>query len=499
MTKYDEHFSQKEKELAGRIDNTPEAKRLQKLFINQNAKDLIKKDNYIEIILNELSKKIVEEKDTSLTIFLIACGGCLTLNAAATSKNLMVNDDSGAGKDYIVNSVLSILPKLWVVKRKRISVKTFTYWKNSKFDPEWTWDGKIFYNEDISNSVLNCDVFKVMSSSDGDNLSTIIINNRAIDILTKGKPVMLITIASATPKKETLRRYPICNINTSEAQTKLILKRKAEFHEKGIVPEYSPEIRASLKMLERVKVKVPYASKLVNLLCTKHIIIRTHFDRFIDYIKFSAAVYQHQRKRDSEGFLLANEQDYELARQVLIKTTSNIFSVPLTKRQQKILEIIKVKKKVTGQNAFSVSDLEPDVTFTSDRTLRTELDNLAEIGFLKKDNEKREESKKPVMVYVPLELYKINIPSWKNIENLSNNSINTNDSNVSNVSNDRDILGLSRLNETNEKEIHATKTEKEVIHHKCSKCDLSISHGWTIDGKPICELCMENIKEENVK
>lgn len=435
------------------------------LFQNKYKKELssnselLKNPNLFDIINNEFDKKIVDEEETRKTIFLIALGGSLTDNASATSTNLMVNDEAGAGKDHITNEVLNIIPSDMVVKRKRISEKVFTYWKNKKNDPLWTWDGKIFYNEDISNQVLNSDVFKVMSSTSGESKSTVIINQSAVDIIIVGKPVMIITTYSANPTQELLRRYPICNLNTTEAQTKLILKRKAEFAMTGVKPEYDDKIIKNLSKLKRVNVKVPFADKLVEVLSTKNIIIRTHFDRFIDYIKFSASIHQYQRNIDSDGYVEANEIDYEIGRKALIKTTSNVFSVPLTKIQTKILDIL----RDLTRTSYSVTDLEQYVSFCSDRTLRTELDKLTNLGFLEKDKEDREGSKKAVMVYSYLELYKINIPTWEELQNTSSLSINeivSNDSSVSNDDENHKKTGTNETNETNEADPRPLETEK---------------------------------------
>jgi len=424
----------------------------------ENHLPFLKNPDLMKILDVELGKKIVDENDTRKTILLVALGGSLTANCSPTSTNMMVNDASGAGKDYISQSVLSLIPKFKVVARKRISEKAFTYWHNAKFEPEWTWSGRIFYNEDIGNSLLNCDVFKVMSSSDGVNHSTVIIKQQLVEIITKGKPVMLITVANARPKDELLRRFPICSLNTTEDQTRKIIKRKAQFHKCGSVPGYDDRIVNGLAFLNRVKVKVPFADKLEGALDTSHIIIRTHFDRFMDYIKFSCAIHQYQRKEEG-GYLLAERQDYEIASEALLKTTSNIFSVPLTKNQQRILDILRVKP----DSCYSVGDLETDVNFISDRTLRIELDKLTEYGFLSKDKEDRADSKKPVMTYHLNKLSRLGLPSWTDIEKSSLDSIESSDSSItidsidSIDSND----GTNESNESNELTNHHEEMQIE--------------------------------------
>lgn len=418
---------------------------------------LLKRPDLMDVLDAELDKKIVDERETRRSVLLVALGGSLTANCAPASTNLMVNDASGAGKDYICKSVLDLLPKFKVVSRKRISEKVFTYWHNAKFEPAWTWDGKVFYNEDISNALLNCDVFKVMSTSDGVNHSTVIIKQQLVEIITKGKPVMLITVAHARPKDELLRRFPICNLDTTEDQTRKIVKRKAHYHKFGFVPGYDSQIIQSLGFLKRVKVKIPFADKLENALDTRHIIIRTHFDRFMDYIKFSCAIHQYQRIEE-DSYLLAEKQDYEIASQALLKTTSNVFSVPLTKNQQRIIEILKNLKEGVS---YSVSELEPHVTFIGDRTLRIELDRLAEYGFLSKDKEDRENSKKPVMVYCLNKISQMHLPAWESVENASIDTIDANDSNDSNDSNDTSFDGTNESNESNAGQLNDEKLQIE--------------------------------------
>lgn len=410
---------------------TAEDREEERKQIVQGKKFLQDKDLLLNID-NELSKRIVGEEETRKTIFLVSMGGRLVMNACAESSNLMVNDESGAGKDFVVKNTLQIIPKKYLIIRKRISPTVFTYWKNAFHDPGCTWDGMIFYNEDISNNVLNCDVFKVMSSSDGENLSTITINQKPVEILVRGKPVMIITIAVANPKQEILRRYPIINLDVSEIQTKKILKRQAELSILGESPTYDPFIIKSLQLLQRCKVVIPFADLLIGAISTHNIIVRTHFNRLLDYIKYSTAIHQYQRTQDPVGKFIATFEDYDIARMCMLKTTSNQYSVPITKDQKKILEIIEKKPRVKDvdmkevEAGYSVSDLEANITFIGDRQLRRNLDKLADIGFLKKDKEKRE-SDKPVIVYKFIDNLELTLPTSEELKSkLENKSTMSN-------------------------------------------------------------------------
>jgi len=411
-------------------------------FAEATAPELILEDpNLLNRINKELDKKIVGEEITRKVILLVA-NGCNVANPSEkASYNLMVNADSGAGKDYITSNTLDILPKEEIIKRRRITKKVFAYWHNSKLEPEWTWDKKVFYCEDISNSVLNEDVFKVMAAS-GNAVSTVVINQEAKDIQIDGKPSMIITIAEANPKSENLRRFPIVDVDESIKQTKEIMKRQSEYAKKGKSLDYDTSITAALANLKRVKVKIPYADLISNHFPIEHIIMRTNYARFLDYIKSSCALHQKQRIKDKSGFFLASAKDYEIARECLTKTISSKNLIPITKNQRKIIAIV---KESNFKENFRVDDLAPKITFMSERALRNNLAKLTEIGYFTRDNEKIEGIPKPVMFFSFIDRPNFKIPSFEEI--ITNTSIETNITNSSNTSNSK-VNEVKEVNET---------------------------------------------------
>lgn len=330
--------------------------------------------NLFNIINKEFDKKIVGEELARKVIFLCSCGR-LVINSQIASYNLLVNDDAGMGKDYVAKNVLKILPKESYIHRTRISPTVFTYWHNPKFEPDWTWDGKIFYPEDISENVLNSDVFKVMCS-DGSK-ATMVIKQRAYDIEISGKPVMITTTASSVPNPEITRRFVILNLDSSEDQTKLIMERHSKFKAEGIIPEYDPNITKSLEYLQRYKVKIPYANFIYKYFPYKNIIMRTHYPRFLDFICASTCLYQFQRSKDGE-YLLSEPQDYDIARECFLKVCSNKYMIPLTINQKKIMEYFEDNPKESG----SVSKLHATLNFLSLPALQTNLGLLTKYGIL---------------------------------------------------------------------------------------------------------------------
>lgn len=383
--------------------------------INSTLKD---PNLFNRITIEEFDKKIVGEIRNRQAVFLYTCG-TLVENHAIASYNLCADSSSGAGKDYTLNAVVTYWPEVTnaanpknrgYVKRTRISPTVLNYWHCEEREPDWTWDGKICYLPDVSGSVLNHEVFKVFSS-DG-SVATITINGKAVDITIHGKPVVFTTTATTKPNIENLRRMPRITMDETIDQSKAIVKRQAEYAAIGKTLEYDINIREALSYLKRVKVKIPFAMELVDLLPVDNIIVRTHFPRFLDLIKASAALHQFQRESD-DGFILAEAPvDYENARNALNQTTTNSLMIPTTRRQQRLIEIIKGSY---NDGWFTVSELEPKVEFISEKRLYEELAHLSELGFFDRDKELREDSKKPVMVYRLRKLDVHFLPPWGDI------------------------------------------------------------------------------------
>jgi len=332
-------------------------------------------DIFRKITEEELDKKIVGEVEARKVIFLCSAGGRLVQDSQIASYNLLVNDEAGVGKDYVVGAVLDLLPKEIYIHKTRISPAVFTYWHNSTYEPEWTWNGKVFYPEDISEVVLNSDVFKVMCSSGSS--ATIVIKQRAVEIQIEGKPIIVTTTASATPNSELTRRFVILNLDSSQDQTKAIMKRHAEFKKKGIIPNYNHQIRESLGLLKRVKVKIPFSDLIYKFFPDENVIMRTHFPRFLDFISASAGFHQYQRE-EKEGYILAEWKDYDIARDCFLKLCSNRYMIPLTLNQKKILEAFEIEP----QRAFSVTQFHGTYNFMSVRALMTNFGLLVKYGLL---------------------------------------------------------------------------------------------------------------------
>lgn len=340
---------------------------------------ILKDPELFKKINKEFDKKIAGEEKTRKVIFL-CCQGRLVENCQRASYNCILNDDAGTGKDYTGKAVCDILPKGIFIHKTRITPTVFTYWHNPKFEPEWTWDGKVFFAEDISESTLNSEVFKVMSSSGSS--ATIVIKQVVYDIDIKGKPVIFTSTATSTPSPELVRRNLILNLDSTEKQTQEILKKHSKFKVEGIIPEYDEKLIEAQSFLKRVKVKIPFAEKLDPCFPSQNVMMRTNYPRFLDFISASAAFHQYQRKIDSKDFVIAQEEDYEIARDCFLAMNSNAQLIAMTRTQKKILEIFQSSIDLNKSASALFSEELSQVGLTL-KHIMANLQILVNYGFLK--------------------------------------------------------------------------------------------------------------------
>lgn len=440
-------------------DRLPAIKNIFKDFLpGDHYKILGAKDLY-EMIDREFDKKIFGELKARKAIF-FTFNMRNVKNLSRASDNLMVNDPAGTGKDYVVKAIFDLLPNEEKVQKLRITPKVLSYMNDSKKNPEG-WTKKCLYLEDVTNTTLNDDAFKVMSSCDPDGVShvSVIVQNFLKNISIKGKPSIVLTTATANPKPELLRRYPIVNLTGTVDQTKAILKKQAKMAASGEVVQYNPKITEALCKLKRIKVTIPFAPLIADIFPVGDVIVRTHFPRFLDYIKSSTALYQYQREIDENGSYLAQEEDYNLAREILASTTSNQLMIPLTNIQKKILE----KFSQLEKKAYSIQEMETQLTSLNItyRYISSQLQKLASYGFLERSNEAKDGAIRPVAVYSFREVHKIEIPEFSDLEKCSKCSFSSNCSYSSNCSNWKEKAVQANLSQLERLELKEQKERRK--------------------------------------
>lgn len=405
--------------------------------IPEDVFELLRNKDILELYNNQFDKKIVKEEEARKVIFLITNMRNVE-NISKGTDNLIVNALSGTGKDHITEAIFDIIPLKEKEELVKTTPKVLSYTRNKLIQPEATWKKTALRLEDVSHNVVNDDSFKVFLTANPNkiNCGKTINKGKVVEIEIEGKPSMILTIANATIGDEQLRRLPNLFLDEGVNQTEEILKRQAKMAVDGLSIEYDGKFMYALSKLRRVKVKIPYAEKLVSIFqdSTQNVIVRTAFPRFLDYIKSSASFHQYQRIQDDDGTIIAEEQDYNNGVMCLKKTTSNILMIPLSRLDEDLYHFFKNRdiQKISIDELFDYEEIQK--LGKSDRWIRFRLDFLVSKGFLTKKSNKVEGIFKPITFYGYNKLQQFNIPNWDELMT-SNNFTTSNTSNSSNTSN----------------------------------------------------------------
>lgn len=456
--------------------------------VDEETEPILKNPKLIKRLVEEVQKKVVGETTPIQTILTVSIGGSLCQNATPTSTNLCVNSKSGAGKDIVSNSTLSLLPdEQKVFKRTKITPQAFTYWKHrEQKNNEFTWSGKTVYLEDTPNSLLNCDTFKTMSS--GGSRATVIKEQNAIDILIKGKPSMIITCAESEPNLEMLRRFAIIYLDETQSQTREIITRIGKDAEKGRDPQYDSNIIKAVLTLKPYSVRIPFAQTLSKyFLEFDAIFFRTHFRRVLDYVKFTTIIHQHQRKVDENGFLLSTWKDWDIVLPCLKALTQTKLGFNLSHKQKKLIDVMKKSNEWVSVPQL----LDKGVPYTEKGLYKT-VDVLSSNGILESKVEPQEK-KKDVRFFRVLSGDGVNLPSSSELTTIIKvSSVETvcsvsTDSTVSTVSSKQ--TELIELTEPKEQGIQPEKTDKTYL--SCAFCGNAEPCYYEKEGHPCCSVCVK--------
>jgi len=430
-------------------------------------KEYLLDQKLLDNIVVEIQKNVVGETDAIKTIILVIVL-LKVKNKSPASSNLCINAPSGTGKDYLVDSCLEILPKENLLRYRRSSPKALDYELASKLDNNC--DSKLVYLEDANYQVINSESIKTLMTAKHGHTTTVTIasNGSAINLDVVGKPGFIFTSATAGLKPELLRRVSYLKIDASLEQTIKITKKQAKHAKTNISESFSEKSKSFYLGLEEVEVIIPFAEDVQVGLSKfyinnkNHVIFRTIFERFLDYIKASACLYQYQRKKDECNRVIAEEIDYANARIMLKKTTNNALMIPLSNDQLELLRTISNNNLSSG----TVEIISMRFTKWQDRWLRKQLDDLVEMGFLTKKEMFQEHSDKPIGVYsADLSLLEFEIPTYAELNTESNCSNCTVSSTieVNSSSNAPPEFTVHNTNTTNAIQSDLAEAKEEVV------------------------------------
>jgi hypothetical protein len=328
--------------------------------------------------------------------------------------HMMKSGSSSSGKSYTSKAVC----KFWKETNRihmfsSITDKALKYYKAN--DKKWSWDGKLLYVEDASQSFMNSEIVKVLLS-DGMAKSLSVVDGKSQVLEVNGKPLMWTTTANVDLGDEMATRFIVSGVDETDKQLGGVLKYQSEIAEGEKSPKYDNSMQNVLKALENVKVIIPYASKLKDIFIATGVQrVKRDYPRFLALIMAHTALYQHQREKDDNGYLIATKEDYDVVAEIFQKKildNNNFFG--LSHREQVGYEKCKTyegspfdRKEKDSYDWFSTKEIVAHHPVVSEVTWRRWLMKFVSLGLL--ETRTHEEKYNTVSQYMPVDDKKITI------------------------------------------------------------------------------------------
>lgn len=286
---------------------------------------------------------------------------------------------SSAGKNALWDTVLSLFPPEMVIRRSGLSTKAL-------FRTEDCLEGAILYIQEVAGSE-SADYSIRALQSDGSleyESTEKMPNGKLQNVVYKvNGPTVIVQTTTKNhlhPENET-RVFPIY-IDESDEQTERIIQNTLrDAAGKGIDLELIKTKQKiwqdAIRLLQPCTVVIPYAERIT--IPNSPIRIRRDIHRVLDVIRVIAGLHQYQRYRDSSGRILATEEDFHVAIELVREPLERAWKT-LTPAEEKVLSAIEELPGEMQGEGFRRRDVQ--VPSVSDRRIKEILRSLAGTGYL---------------------------------------------------------------------------------------------------------------------
>ena len=137
----------------------------------------------------------------------------------------------------------------------------------------------------------------------------------------KQGPTGLITTSTRPlPEQMSTRMLTVSVSDTPDQTREVLLAHAASVNGETVVPDLEPFIALQrwLGLAGEHRVTIPYATALAMLVPPRHVRMRRDFRQALTVVQSIAVLHQCQRRRDAKGRIIAEFEDYQIARDLLL-------------------------------------------------------------------------------------------------------------------------------------------------------------------------------------
>ncbi len=238
---------------------------------------------------------------------------------------LLVQGPSSSGKSLVLGAVAKLFPPEAVFSATTLSTLSLYYAPPGTFRHRFVVCGERSRKTDEDQAEVTRALRELLSEGRLSRLVTVKKHDGApaSELVEQEGPIAYAestTLATSQVFTEDLNRMLLLATDETPEQTRRVLHRLAEKYDHGACGDPSGVVEkhhAAQRMLRTMRVRIPYARALMDLLPSTRLEIRRGAGYVLAMIEASALLHQRQRQVTGDGDLLATLDDYRVARALL--------------------------------------------------------------------------------------------------------------------------------------------------------------------------------------
>ena len=324
---------------------------------------------------------VAGEKELAATVYLVGTSRLLAKPLAA-----IVQGPSSSGKSYVIDKTAMLIPPEAVVQATQMTPQALFHLKPGSLEHRFVVAGERSRLENDERAEATEALREMLSGGRLVKLMPMKVNGEiTTETITQNGPIAYIESTTLSQIfDEDANRCLLLTTDERIEQTRRIVATLARGYSGGaheaVVQAVIARHHALQRMLQPFNVVVPWAERLGERLAHEKVEARRAFPQLMSMIQASALLHQCQRMIDQDGRVVADHDDYQLARHLLLKPLGRLLggklSDPAIRFHERLVGLV-TGGLVTGQ--FSTRDIDRHEK-ASDRAVRGWLSELHEAG-----------------------------------------------------------------------------------------------------------------------
>jgi len=342
------------------------------------ARAMLESPCLMEVIVEDLDKLgVAGEGKVKQTLFLVGVSRRLQRPLAA-----MLQGPSSSGKSFLVTRMASLFPPEAVFMATQLTPEALYYMDPGSLVHRFVVVGERRRAEDDHAADATQALRQMLSEGRLSKAVPIQMNGVYRTVLMEQEgPISYVECTTLTEIfEEDANRCILLTTDERPEQTRRILTATAAAYSGGVTDDAQRIIdrhHALQRMLKSHTVLIPFAERLAELIDDKRVETRRAFPHLLGLIQACCLLHQRQRETDSDGRLLANEEDYFIARHLLAGPLSRQLGGQISEPAARFLD--RLREWFSTEEMFTTSDARRKET-GSKSSVYAWLKELREVG-----------------------------------------------------------------------------------------------------------------------